>query len=262
MSYTITVKGSIIVKEGIHYAQGWGAMGIASLGTGDDCFESIESKPIAYNVISHTIDSDLVIDKESRLTPYATYCAEGGLAVASGMLCPNVDVSCTPGYYPAIRYYHQNMGEIRRSLCAEVGVRVEDAFLRGLYISVFSVFELFLCDYLLCGIFNVEGCFERALVELKVEKEVGPELLEKRLMEKVNSQVFHRFKDVKVLFKKILKKHLTISKKELQKELDKRNDLVHRYVFTKENHMNIISVSREEVENLINKFNRIVDSLG
>jgi len=262
MSYTITVKGNIFVKEGIHYAQGWGAMGIASLDLGDNCFESIESKPIAYNVISHTIDSDLVIDKESRLTPYATYCAEGGLAVASGKLCPFVDVSCTPGYYPAIRYYHQNMGEIRQSLCDEVGARVEDAFLRGLYISVFSIFELFLCDYLLCGIFNVEGCYERALVTFNIENAIDPDMTEKRIMEIVNSKVFHRFDKISILFESILNRALPISNEEFKVELGKRNDLVHRFVFTKEDHMNIVSVTREEVEELINKFNKIVDRLG
>lgn len=262
MSYTITVKGRIIVKEGLHYAQGWGAKGIASLDNGDNCFESIESKPIAYDVISHSIDSDLIIDKESRLTPYATYCAEGGLAVASGKLCPNVDVSCTPGYYPAIRYYHQNIGEIRRSLCTEVPVRVEDAFLRGLYISVFSVFELFLCDYLLCGIFNVEGCYERAVVRFNKGKADDPDRTERKIMKSVNKEVFHRFDDVKDIFEEVLNKVLPISNEEFKIELDKRNDLVHRFVFAKENHMNIVSVTREEVEVLICKFNSIVERLG
>lgn len=261
-SYTITVKGNIKVKDGYHYAQGWAAGGIASLATDDDpCYEQIESKSFAYNDISHCIDGDLILDHNIRLTPYAIYSAEGGVAACSGPFGMMGDVNACSGFYPAVHYYNVNMGDIKRLLEVKVDERVGDVLYRGMYIQAFSVLELFLCDYLLCGIFNIDGCFEKAIKRFNLNRMSNQDKIETKIIEKLNEQVYHRFKAINELYEEILDKKLPDTG-QLSKMCKLRHDLVHRYVFTKKNHMNIISVTKRDICKLITECDKFVSRLG
>lgn len=261
-SYTITVKGHIKVKDGYHYAQGWAAGGIASLATDDDpCYEHIESKAFVYNDISHCIEGDLILDRNVRLTPYACYSAEGGVAVCSGPFGMMGDVNACSGFYPAVHYYRVNMGDIKRLLEVKTDERVVDVLYRGMYIQAFSVLELFLCDYLLCGIFNIDGCYEKAIKHYKLDSIINQEEIETRIIEKVNKQVYHRFNDVRDLYEGILDKKLPDTG-QLSRMRNVRHDLVHRYVFTTKNHMDIISVTKSDLCKLIAECDKFVSRLG
>jgi len=261
-SYNIIVKGNIKVKDGYHYAQGWAACGIASLATNDDpCYEQIESKPFSYNDISHCIEGDLILDRNSRLTPYASYCAEGGVAVYSRRLGLLGGVSACSGYYPAVYYYNVNMGDIKKLLEVQIDANFEDVLYRGMYIQAFSVLELFLCDYLLCGIFNIDGCYEKAIEKLHLGRMSNQERIQTSIIERLNEQVYHRFNYVKELYESILDKELPDTG-QLSKMCKLRHDLVHRYVFTRKNHMNIISVTKRDICKLITECDKLVARLG
>ena len=261
-SYTITVKGHIKVKAGYHYAQGWSAHGIASLATDDDpCYEQFESKPFAYNDISHCIEGDLILDRNVRLTPYANYSAEGGVAVCPGPLGMMGDVNACSGFYPAVHYYNVNMGDIKRLLEVKTDEKVVDALYRGMYIQAFSVLELFLCDYLLCGIFNDDCCYENAIKNYKLNSISNQDEIETTIIKRVNEEVFHRFNHVMGLYERILNKKLPDTGL-LSKMCELRHDLVHRYVFTKNNHMNIISVTKRDISKLITECDKFVARLG
>ena len=76
--YCIKVTGSIVAKNGSHFAQGWVACGIGSL---SDHFEETEfpNKDYKFNEATNTIDGNLILDNTSRLIPYAMYEAEQGI---------------------------------------------------------------------------------------------------------------------------------------------------------------------------------------
>ena len=261
-SYIIKVKGNIQAKDGFHYAQGWAARAIASLARVDGpCYEHIESKPFVYNDISHCVDGDLILDHNSRLTPYAYYSAEGGVGVCSGPFGMMGDINACSGFYPAVHYYNVNMGDIKRLLEVKTDETVVDVLYRGMYIQEFSVLELFLCDYLLCGIFNIDGCYEKAIEKLHLSRMSNQERIQTRIIEKLNEQVYHRFNDVRDLYESILDKILPDTG-QLSKMRELRHNLVHRYVFTRKNHMNIISVTKRDLCKLITECDKFVARLG
>ena len=82
--FVIRVKGNIKIKEGIHYTQGCGAFGIGSL---EQCSEMdmligtghlVKSDQFVFNENEQSVDSDLIVDRNTRLIPYAYYVADKG----------------------------------------------------------------------------------------------------------------------------------------------------------------------------------------
>ena len=58
--------------------------------------------------------------------------------------------------------------EIRNGLNILVEEKIRDLYLNGIYIEAFSVLELFLCDFLMCGVFFKETYYQNALRVLGV----------------------------------------------------------------------------------------------
>ena len=263
-NFVIKVKGKIIIKEGIHFIQGCGACGISSLeqysemnmliGTG----HLVESASFDFNEEDQTVDSDLIVDRNIRLVPYACYVAEKGLVDYSGLLDHSFQVC--PGYYPAIHCYRNNIDEIKRLLTLEINTDAEEAFCRGLFLQGFSILELFLSDYLLCGIFNVDGCYERAIryFTLCQHKHIKENDM-MSLCDAVNETVFHRFEMVNFMYGYILEKDFP-EVGGLKTFLNDRNDFAHRYVFSKKNHMQPQLINRQKVNRLIKACDAFVNS--
>ena len=253
--FIIRVKGSIIIKDGSHYAQGCGACGIGSLeqysemdlliGTG----HSVKSASFVFNENEQSVDSDLIVDSNTRIVPYACYVAEKGVVDHTGLLEDSFQLC--PGYYPAIHCYRNNIDEIKRLLTLEINTDAEEAFYRGLFLQVYSILELFLSDYLLCGIFNVEGCYERAIryFTLCLHKHIK-ESDKMSLCKAVNETVFHRFEIVNFMYGYILEKDFP-EVGGLQSFLKDRNNFAHRYVFSQKNHMQPQPINRQKVDRLI-----------
>ena len=156
--YIIQVSGSVVAKEGKHYTQNWVA-GACSEG-------NIEQTPFIYSEKKHSIIGDVFFDKKRRAVPYAHYVAKG--AVIQESECPDVDLFCSPGFLPAFAYFSEYIEEIRNGLDIQVEEKIRDLYLNGLYIEAFSVPELFLCDFLMCGVFFKEIYYQNALHVLGV----------------------------------------------------------------------------------------------
>ena len=264
--FVIRVKGNIKIKEGIHYTQGCGAFGIGSL---EQCSEMdmligtghlVKSVQFVFNENEQSVDSDLIVDRNTRLIPYAYYVADKGFMDHSGLLQHSYQ-EC-PGYYPAIHCYRNNIDEMKRLLTLDINTDAEEAFCRGLFLQVFSILELFLSDYMLCGIFNVDGCFERALryFNLCQHKHIK-ENDKMSLCNAVNEIVFHRFELVDFMYGYILEKNFP-EVGELQSFLKDRNNFAHRYVFSKKNHMQPQSINRQKVNRLIKACDAFVDAFN
>lgn len=206
--YVIRVKGRIISLGGNHYAQGYAVYGIATLdGTIGDVRE------YTYNKSTHSIVGDLILDGTKRVPPYAIMSAEGGIADLGSTIELVVDgvthsmkidrgITYLPGYSAALMCYKENMKQIKSSLSIKVYSRAESAYVRGLYVDAFSVIELFLGDFLLCGIFTDDSCYDRSLSSalFEINDTSSPLEIETAVLSKIEKTVFHDFDKVKDVF--------------------------------------------------------------
>ncbi len=249
--YLITVSGNILAKEGKNYAQNWVAR---------TCWNpNAHFSRGVYDEHRHSIAGELIFDKSMRAAPYAIYVANGAVGIAADAV-EGTDLSCAPGYYPAFAYFNEYIKEIRDVLQDPVSERVSVPFYNGLYCSAFSVLELFLCDFLLCGVFGKDVCFRRALETLGISDNTDQFDIEKRTKDIIYHKVFHRFSEIKKLYKSILGFPFPDST-ELEVFLHKRHNIVHRFALSSIDRMRVCNASYVDVMALIETICKFVDGL-
>lgn len=267
--YIIKVKGRVISKVGNHYAQGFAAGGIATLdGTIGDIRE------YSYDESTHSINGDLILDGTKRVPPYAIMSAEGGIAdlgstiefVVDGIthsMQINRGITYLPGYSASLMCYIENMEQIKSLLSTKVDSTAESAYVRGLYVDAFSVIELFLGDFLLCGIFTYDSCYERLISSNKFEINDAstPLEIETAVLSKIEKIVFHDFDKVRKLFKQILDIDLPDTAS-LEKMLHRRHNIVHRFAYSNIDRISQCIPQREDVRKLIEECDSFVSQLS
>lgn len=250
--YYISVSGSILAKEGKNYTQGWTA-GAVGNGTID-----LVSNPV-YNEGSHSITGDVIFDKWYRAVPYAFYVAYGSIGVQNGAK-KGTDLSCCPGFFPAFAYFHEYITELCASLDVKVDERIKTLYFNGLYISAFSVLELFLCDFLLCGVFSNKDYYLRALSKLGVTDEPDQFVVEGKIKNVVYRKVFHAFREIEQLFSAIFDFSFP-DYQELQNKIHKRHNIVHRYALSNQDRMTVCDASYDDVRSLIRTIELFVENM-
>lgn len=259
--YVIKVEGRIVNYKGDHYAQGWAAGGIATL---DDTITKIQD--YSYKRITHSVEGDLILDGSKRIPPYAIMSAAGGICDLRREIEFGIGLEgglvYLPGFDGAFAYYHDNIDEVKALLNINVGDNVETSFIRGLYVDVFSIIELFLGDYLLCGIFTNDEYYENCLKSdfFKFGKNATDQEIESGILDKIEKIVFHDFDKVRRLFKEILNSTLPDSK-ELEKLLHKRHNIVHRFSYSNIDRIRLCIPTREDVRNLIDACDKFVSDI-
>ncbi len=239
--YIIQVSGSVVAIEGKHYTQNWVACA---------CSEgNIEQTPFVYSEKKHSIIGDVFFDKKRRAVPYALYVANGSVGIHEGA-GPDADLSCCPGFSPAFAYFHEYVDEIRTALEVQVEEKIRDLYLNGLYIEAFSVLELFLCDFLMCGVFLKETYYQNALCVLGVGENPDQYVVEEKIKNVVYRKVFHNFKDVEKLFRGIFDFGFP-DWKELDKRIYRRHNIVHRYALSNKDRMTVRDATCDDVRDLI-----------
>lgn len=245
MSYRpffINVSGIILALEGKNYTQSWVA-GACRDGA------SISQKSGVYDEDLHAITGDLILNKQKRAVPYAMYVASGSVGI-DDEACPGTDLVCSPGFYPAFAYFKEYITEIHTALQCPVRDEIRDLYYNGLYISAFSILELFLCDFLLCGVFSCEKYYERALAALDVTGDFDQFEVEKALKDKVYKTVFHRFDDIKTLFIRTFDFGFP-DYQELKKRIFRRHIIVHRFSLSNLDRMTVCDASHDDVASLV-----------
>lgn len=250
--YIIEVSGSVLAKEGKNYTQGWTACSCRKEGV---CKDS----KFSYEQVTHSVRGDLHFDKKLRAVPYALYVVKGSVGIDDGT-SPDTGLVCCPGFYPAFAYFHENILDIRECLDISVDIKVQDKYYNGLYTGAFSVLELFLCDFLLCGVFSNEHYYDNALTALEISKKADQFKVESNIKNVVYNKVFHRFEEVEELFETIFDFKFP-DWKELHGLLFKRNNIVHRYALTNIDRMRVCDASYDDVLTLITKINRFVNNM-
>lgn len=239
--YIIQVSGSVVAKEGIHYTQNWVAYA---------CSEgNIEQTSFVYSEKKHSIIGDVFFDKKRRAVPYAHYVAYGSVGIQEGA-GPDADLSCCPGFYPAFAYFNEYVDEIRNGLNTQVEEKIRDLYLNGLYIEAFSVLELFLCDFLMCGVFSEETYYHNALRVLGVEEKTDQYVVEEKIKNVVYRKVFHNFEDVEKMFRGIFDFGFP-DWKELNERIYRRHNIVHRYALSNKDRMTVCDANSDDVRDLI-----------
>lgn len=250
--YIIEISGSAQAKEGKHYVQ--------NLVAGSVSDGSIISKnELNYDPKKHSVIGDVVFNKKLRAVPYATYVANGSVEIPKGAK-PGTDFSICPGFYPAFAYFKEYINELRASLDVSVDGRVKDLFYNGLYISSFSVLELFLCDFLMCGVFYSEEYYSRALVKFGVQERTDQFVVEEKLRSAVYGKVFHRFGEIEEIFLSVFGFGFP-DWKELEDKIGTRHDIIHRFALSKEDRMIVRDASHEDVKELILTIRRFVEEM-
>ena len=212
-----------------------------------------------YDENQHEVFGNLVLDKQKRAVPYAMYFSHGDVGIADEAKS-GTDLCCSPGFFPAFAYFREYITEIEDSLKVHVCDEIKELYYNGLYISAFSVLELFLCDFLLCGVFTNDRCYAKALIILKIKDEADQYKIEKGIKDTVYKKVFHRFGEVEKIFKAIFDFDFP-NYDELKKYIHKRHNIVHRYALSNQDRMTVCNASYEDVANLIKTIEGFVDEM-
>ena len=146
---------------------------------------------------------------------------------------------------------------------SKVPKEIEQVFLHGLFTDIFSILELFLSDFILCMIYTNETIFDKAVLYYKTSRQTKNEVSE--IERKVhnfffNGIVYHRFDKVTDIYTKLLDIQFPDTEG-LKKFLPKRNNIVHRFSFSNIDRMEIITITKETVKELIKEINLFVDKL-
>lgn len=240
--YIIEVKGSIISEEGNQYAQGWAAGSVADANKASWVKEH-------YNEVTHSFDSDLRLNKKRRAVPYAFYAANGSVGIKG--TSETAELTCVPGYAPALLYLDEYLKEIESYLDIAISSIVEDVFYNGLYVSTFGILELFFCDFLLCGIFSNGESYSRACALYCTDINVSSAIeMENTIRKAISKRVFHQFDSIGHLYSELLGIDFPNTER-LKRLIHKRHNVVHRYAISNIDRMSVGDASKADVRQLI-----------
>lgn len=96
--FLINVTGEIIAEDKNHYAQNWACRSICN---------SIDDYSYSYNKDNHTVQSNLVLNKNIRAVPYAIYATDKGIRAQR----PG-ELTSVSGASAAYACYTDNISEI------------------------------------------------------------------------------------------------------------------------------------------------------
>lgn len=251
--YLIKVKGNILANDKLHFAQGWACYG-KSEPTHDDSNYYFDEK-------NHNIESDLILNETRRAVPYAVYLSEKGISIES-----TGDISCCPGYQPALEYYKENIAKTLNFLNIEYDNEITQTIYKSLFIDVFSILELLLSDLILCLIYSNEIIFNNAkdyFINKPTNKKNNNnvEMIEQKVHNFFfKNVVYHKFDEVKKIYKKLIGIEIPNFSK-LKICLYKRNNIVHRYSFSNIDRMGVTIISKDDVKKLIEFSDNFVNEL-
>lgn len=252
--YLIKVKDEIFSTGGVQYAQNWACQDISHYNPND------KSNSYLFDKDTHTVKSNLILTENLRAVPYATYFTEKGIAVS---IENGNNFFCYPGFGAAVGYYKDNINKISNLLECDIPNKFEQTFFHGLYTDIFSILELFLSDFILCMIYSNDTIYDKAILYYKTSKQTKNEVsdIEKKVHNFFfNGIVYHKFDKVKDIYIQLLDIKFPDTEG-LRNFLRKRNNIVHRFSLSNIDRMEIITITKEIIGDLIKEVNLFVDRL-
>lgn len=250
--YIIKVEGNVIANDQIHYAQNWVS---CKVGITDS-----DNSNYTYNEHTHTVTSNLILNKDRRAVPYAIYVSEKGTAA-----CSTGELAACSGFMAAYYNYDNFMQTIISQLeaASKLPKYILPLVYKSLFTDLFSILELFLSDTILCLIYTNKILFEKAKEFYRLKKEKGntiTDLENKTHKFFFNEVVYHKFDKVNDIYYRVAGVSLP-NCSQLQKFLHKRNNIVHRYSLSNIDRMRVTTISKQDVEDLIITIDTFVDKL-
>lgn len=240
--FYIKVLGEIIAEgDTPQYAQNWVCGSIGG--------EPSDEK-FSYNEKEHIVESDLILNSDTRSVPYAFYYTEKGIR--------GRHIVAWPGGGGAYSYFLENMSSIRAEFNNSITKADNESLYNWLFINSFSTLELFLSDLILSYIFSSSECYSRAreffISENKKCKQTVKEYSDEELIGVIRNYffnyVYHRFDKVQAMFNSILGDCFP-DFHDLNKHLRRRNNLVHRSSMDGLSRMQNTRATREAVSEII-----------
>lgn len=255
------IEGSIIANRKLHYAQNW------------VCCASYKAE---YE------EGNLILSDTKRAIPYATYMAKGDVIVScseeslfSSLIDSEISCDIVAVYRPylaALDYFNENIEIIKKQVedVEKVPLNLVQPLFRGLFTDVFSVFELFLSDVILCLIYNCDDKYYENAIRYFVNENKNdgksiPECqieIEKRLHKYFYDEiVYHRFEKIKSIFQDVFDMKIPNYKKRIEPFLHKRNNIVHRYSYSNQDRTILTTLAKQDVSDLIQLVEDFVNEL-
>lgn len=251
--FLITVTGEIIAKDKNHYAQNWVCRSIG---------KSVDDHSYHYDPNNHTVQSNLILNKNIRAVPYATYVTDKGIRSQ-----PPGNIFWAPGAMAAELCYKDNISEIDELLKIKIPSELRVYFYNGLLTGIFGVLELFLSDVLLCLVYTNNEVYDRALEYMKdPTNEKGQERINNLNQDLAIQRyftediVYHRFRKVRAIFKRILRIQIPKTKF-FESYLHKRNNISHRFAFSNIDRMEMTMIDLDILKEFIIYCNEFVEKL-
>lgn len=251
--FLITVTGEIIAKDKNHYAQNWACRSIGKY---------VDDHSYHYDQNNHTVQSNLILNKNIRAVPYAIYVTDKGIRTES-----SGEIFCAPGAMAAELCYKDNISEIETLYKVSIPSKIELYLFNGLLTGVLSVLELFLSDVLLCLIYTNRDVYDRAIEYMKNSSNKKGQSRINNLNQDLAIQrhftediVYHRFDKVRLIFKKILGVKFPNTKVFIS-YLKKRNNISHRFAFSNIDRMKMTEIDLDTLKEFILYCNEFVEKL-
>lgn len=239
--YIVYVKGDVIVTDNtVQCAQDWACYGFTTPNSVDNY---IPQEP-------NEISANLYLSEDRACIPYALYVSEKGISGGG--------ITLFSGYGAAIVYAKTELERIKEALNTNIPLCLQKSFYKGLYIECFSCIEQFLCDFLLCGIYNISGCYQRA-EEFRNGK--TSENRKQDLHTFYFSFVYHQFDKTAKMYKKVLGIELP-DMSFFKSQIIIRNDIVHRTSLNKLDRMTFRYISKCNIEEMIVQIENLLRAMS
>lgn len=245
-SYCVYVTGSIIAKEGYHTCNGLSAGSI----TPDIEEFKMGHHPDKEFLSKRIVEGDLILDDTTTLMPFALYIAEGGIKGTKGSLS-------LKGAYSA--------WDTRQKRIMETFDKYKNdnnpIIMNGIYISLFSSFELSLSDITIQAIIeNDKGDEVTRFLNQSKSTTITSEDPWAFVETIQNKFIFHAFDKVAALYRNVLKVKIPSTSK-LLKCFHKRNNIVHRSAFSNYDRMTLRNASADDIQYLADATTEFIDQL-
>lgn len=238
MTKIVFVKGSIIAESGCHLAKNL------------ECLARIEEEQTADIVIN----GDLYLNKGKTLTTYYSYKAQEGITAINGNI----------GCFSKPLWLQENLSKELEKIVAlsknnYQGDLVQIEY-KSLYGAIFGCFEAFLTMLLTNMILGDKDYYDRFLLYINAANYKEVDVVDK-IVKAINNFTAHNFKNLKNIYENIFEIDFPDYTK-LIEVTKRRHDIIHRSGWkVVGNHTELITISCEEIANLVELCNDFVKAL-
>ena len=245
-SYCVYVTGSIIAKEGYHTCNGLSAGSI----TPDNVEFKSGHHPDKEFLSKRIVNGDLILDDTTTLMPFALYIAEGGIKGTKGSLS-------LKGAYSAWDTRQKGIMETFDKYKNENNPII----MNGIYISLFSSFELSFSDITIQAIIEKDkGDEVTRFINQSQSTTITSDDPWAFVETLQNKFIFHAFDKVAALYRTVLKVKIPSTRK-LKQCLHKRNNIAHRAAYSSYDRITLTNASADDIQYLVDATTEFIDQL-